>query len=156
MAAASSSSGSCGDTKERLYEQNLEGGGPRAISTEEITGVFAVSPDGTLVIMGQPDGFWIYPVAGGERRRLPGVLEAEYVASWSADGRAVYATVGGRLPLQIYRVEVATGRRELWKTVAPADLTGVFESDLLLIPNGTYVLNVKRWLSDLYLVEGLK
>ena len=95
-------------------------------------------------------------VAGGERRRLPGVLPSEYVLSWSEDGRAVYATVFGKLPFQIYRVDVATGRRELWKTITPSDPTGVYSSDLILLSNGSYVLNVKRWLSDLYLVEGLK
>jgi Tol biopolymer transport system component len=140
----------------RVYTQDVSGGKPRPLSTEGVDDPGPISPDGNLVTVQQPDGLWIYPVSGGERRPLPGVLKDEYVASWSEDGRAVYATVFGKLPFQIYRVDVATGRRELWKTIVPSDLTGVFSSDLLLLPNGSYVLNVKRYLSDLYLVEGLK
>jgi Tol biopolymer transport system component len=142
--------------RERVYTQDVSGGKPRPLSTEGVTDSGPISPDGSLVIVQQPDGLWIYPVSGGERRPLPGVLKDEYVASWSEDGRAVYATVFGKLPFQIHRVEVATGRRELWKIIMPSDMTGVFSSDLLLLPNGAYVLNVKRYLSDLYLVEGLK
>jgi Tol biopolymer transport system component len=142
--------------RDRLYVQDLSGGKPRPLTKDIADCPCPISPDGTLVTALVADGLWIYPVAGGERRRLPGVLETEYVASWSEDGRAVYATVFGKLPFQIHRVDVATGRRELWKTIMPSDLTGVFSSDLLLLPNGTYVVNVKRFVSDLYLVEGLK
>jgi Tol biopolymer transport system component len=142
--------------RERVYTQDISGGKPRPLSPEGVTDSGPISPDGSLVIAQQPDGLWIYPVSGGGRRPLPGVLKDEYVASWSEDGRAVHATVFGKLPFQIHRIDVATGRRELWKTIMPSDLTGVFSSDLLLLPNGTYVLNVKRYLSDLYLVQGLK
>jgi WD40 repeat protein len=142
--------------QKRLYLQDLSGGPPRPLSTEGITGPGRISPDGNLVVADQPDGFWIYPVSGGERRRLPEVRENEYVTCWSEDGRSVFVTIQGRLPYRIDRIDVATGRRELWRTIAPADPTAVQQADVLLKPNGSYALNVQRLLSDLYLVEGLK
>jgi hypothetical protein len=54
-------------------------------------------------------------------------------------------------------VEVATGRREPWKTITPQDPAGIFNADLMLAPDGkSYAYNAKRSLSDLYLVDGLR
>jgi hypothetical protein len=54
-------------------------------------------------------------------------------------------------------VELATGRREPWKTIMPQDPVGIWMADLLLTPDGkSYAYNCSRDLSDLYLVEGLK
>ena len=57
------------------------------------------------------------------------------------------------------RVEVATGRREPWKTLAPVDLTGLIDIGTICVtPDGkSYAYGYGRSAtSDLYLVEGLK
>jgi Tol biopolymer transport system component len=140
----------------RLYLQDPSGGPLTPLSTEGIKGNCPISPDGTLVVADQPDGFWVYSVAGGERRPLSGLSKDEFVASWSQDGRSVFATVDERLPFRIYRVDVATGRRQLWKTIPLADPAGVCSADIALLPDGSYITSVARWINDLYLVEGLK
>ena len=62
--------------------------------------------------------------------------------------------------LKIYRLDPASGQRELWKTLAPAELTGLNPSEtgsLLLTPDGkVYSYTYMRDLSYLYVVEGLK
>jgi len=87
---------------------------------------------------------------------LSGLAKDEYVASWSQDGRSVFATVDERLPFQVYRVDVATGRRQLWKTIPLTDPAGVCSAEIVLLPDGSYVTSVARWINDLYLVEGLR
>ena len=55
-------------------------------------------------------------------------------------------------------MEVATGRRERWKELRPADSAGVVSvGGIHVTPDGRYyVYTYPRDLSDLYLVEGLK
>ena len=62
------------------------------------------------------------------------------------------------VPAKAYRVDVATGRAELWKELMPSDAAGV--TDIVAIcptPDGrSYVYSYSRLLSNLYIVEGLK
>jgi hypothetical protein len=62
------------------------------------------------------------------------------------------------LPLHLYKLEVATGRRQLWKEIAPADMAGVSNHIYPKItPDGqTVVYALQRTLSDLFVVEGVK
>jgi hypothetical protein len=55
-------------------------------------------------------------------------------------------------------VEVASGRREPWKELQPADAAGVEEiGDVLLSADGlSYVYTYHRSLTDLYVGEGLR
>jgi hypothetical protein len=62
------------------------------------------------------------------------------------------------VPLKIALVDLATGRRQPWKEIAPADLAGAqgiptikFSAD-----GKSYAYSTLRVLSDLYVVDGLK
>ena len=46
---------------------------------------------------------------------------------WSSDGKSLFVRGPEEQPLVIYRVELATGKRERWKDLAPADPTGFVE-----------------------------
>ena len=60
--------------------------------------------------------------------------------------------------MRVDRLDVATGRREPWKELAPADLAGVAGvTNIVLTPDArSYAYTYVRRLSNLYLVEGLK
>ena len=62
------------------------------------------------------------------------------------------------LPVQVTRVDIATGHREPWKEVAPADPAGVQSiPSLRFSADGkSYAYSTFRVLSDLYVVDGLK
>jgi hypothetical protein len=62
------------------------------------------------------------------------------------------------LPAKVYRVDLATGRKEFWKEFMPADPAGVNNlAPILRTPDGkSYVYSYRRELSELYLVDGLK
>jgi hypothetical protein len=77
---------------------------------------------------------------------------------WSADGRWLYVRRFEGLPTKVYRVDLQTGRRELWKEFLPANSTGVTDIEsIYLTPDGTsYVYCYQRSFADLYLAEGLR
>jgi hypothetical protein len=140
----------------RLYVQDLASGEAGPI-TPEMTGAGVVSPDGSWVATVGHDGHFLYPVDGGERRPFPGPEDEEWPVQWSADGRFVYVHKQGTFPARITRVEVATGRREVWRELAPADPAGVtFVRPILTRDARAYVYTYHRYLSDLYLVSGLR
>jgi eukaryotic-like serine/threonine-protein kinase len=146
----------------RLYVEDLDGGHRRAIAPEGATiptGSHAVSPDGTLVAALSPSRqVMLYPVNGDTPRPVPGLSPGELPTQWTADSRFLYVLRHTELPARVFRVELATGRRELWKELGPADRAGVTGlGHVLITPDGrSYTYNFRRALSDLYLVEGLK
>jgi hypothetical protein len=77
--------------------------------------------------------------------------------AWSSDSRYLYVYRFGTAPVDIFQVEVATGRRPLWKKLSPPDPIGItymsniyFSSDMK-----SYVYSINRRLDVLYLVDGL-
>jgi Tol biopolymer transport system component/predicted Ser/Thr protein kinase len=144
----------------RLYAQGISGGKPRAISPEGVDAVaFAISPDGESVLgIGPDQKGYFYPSAGGEPRVVNGLEPGDVPIRWNQDGRSIYLYRTGEVPAKVYQLELATGKKTLWKQVVPVDPTGVSTiGPILVTPDGkTYVYGFHRTLGDLYLVEGLK
>ena len=143
----------------RLYAESLEDGHARAISMEGVGAGVVVSPNGEFVADFGPDRkMYLFPVAGGEPKPVPGVLPGETPTSWSADSRSLYVMERGQVPTQVFRIDLASGQRSLWKSLEPADAAGIDTIGRVLLSADTksYVYSYVRTLSDLYLVEGLK
>jgi dipeptidyl aminopeptidase/acylaminoacyl peptidase len=142
----------------RTYLLDLQGGSPRAITPEGTLGGF-VSPDGKflLAIDGKRQR-WLYPLAGGEPQKFNVVPNPnERIMGFFPDGKSLRLR-SATVPVQITRVDIATGRRELWKEIAPADPAGVqsIPSIRFSADGKSYAYSVGRIISDLYVVEGLK
>jgi eukaryotic-like serine/threonine-protein kinase len=144
----------------RLYVQDITTNKVQAITPEGTNALsFALSPDGQQVAAVGPDGKgYFFPVAAGEPKPIQGLEPGEAPIAWSDDGNSLYIFRSGELPAQAYRLEIATGRRTLWKQLMPPDPAGVeYVGPILPAPNGkAYAYGYRRLLSDLYLVEGLK
>jgi hypothetical protein len=144
----------------RLYVQDLEGGKPRAISAEgSAVSFFEVSLDGNFVVsLGVDGNRWLYPVGGGEPKPMPGIQAIERIAGFTADGKSVFAYNTAGLPCVITRIDLATGKRTVWKQIVPADAAGVDAiGGVIITPDAkSFVYSYPRVLSDLYVVEGLK
>jgi serine/threonine protein kinase len=146
----------------RLYVQSIEGGKPRAISTEGIVAAlpgFAVSPDGKFVAaIGADHKGMMFPVEGGQPRAIAGIEEGEAPLRFSPDSRFLYLWKRGDVPARMIRLDLETGKREVWKNLIPADPSGVERiSNVLVTPDGNgYAYCFTRLLSDLFVVEGLK
>jgi eukaryotic-like serine/threonine-protein kinase len=144
----------------RFYIYDLASGKSAAISQEGVNGTaFALSPDSQQIAAIGPDQKgYLYPVAGGEPQLIAGISQGEQPITWSADGRSLYIYQPGELPARVYRLDVQSGRRTLWKELMPSDPAGVENiGPIYMTPDAkSCVFGYHRMLADLYLVEGLK
>jgi Tol biopolymer transport system component len=145
----------------RNYLIDLSNGDAKPITPEGIAGT-NLSPDGRSVVVIGPDGnFGIWPMDGSGLRPIPGFDPKYNVTGWTPDGASLYvaaASRGSGGPAKVFRVDIATGKMDFWKTFG-ADLaaTGVtvaaprFSSD-----GNAYVYTHIQVLSQAYIVKGLK
>jgi Tol biopolymer transport system component len=144
----------------RLYVIDLSGGQPKAISPEGYRAFGrGVSPDATRIAVTGPDRKdYLYPLAGGEPTPVGGLERDETINGWTADGKALYVYNRRDIPGKLYRLDLATGKRNLAREVMPADGSGIVDiAPIYETPDGnSYVYGFQRTLSDLYLVDGLK
>jgi Tol biopolymer transport system component len=140
----------------RSYVVPVADGMPTAITPEGVVAT-AVSPDGRLFIVRAADGHQaIFDMNVKQIRDIPGLQADERVVRWDATGRAIYVYREANVPLQLFRLDVATGVREPSLQITPGDPTGIITA-VLLTPDGrSAVYNVGRKTSDLYMVTGLR
>jgi Tol biopolymer transport system component len=152
----------------RFYLQPVAGGRAEPVtpgidSRYLISGAFIgqkpMAPNGlAFAAFSHDDRLALYPTNGGSPTTIDGVEPGWWVEQWSADGRFLFVRELTPTHANIYRVEPATGRRELWKTLTPADPTGFVEIYSVHIADDeqSYYYTISRVLSDLYLVRGLQ
>lgn len=142
----------------RVYLQDVEGGTPKAV-TPEGTKLGLAFPDGKQVLgVDSQRRWWIYPFAGGEPRPVLGVQAAEQPIQWTSDGKSLYVAKFGEAPLKVYKLDLATHQRQLWKELSPSGHPGLLNvAPIYITPDGkAYAYSYAEDLSDLYLAEGLK
>ena len=142
----------------RSYVQDLQGGPPRAL-TNENTWATSISPDGAwAAVIGPEQGISLWPVAGGSPRPVQSSQPGDRPVAWSGDGRWLWVFRRGEVPAEVSRLEIATGRRQLWRKLQPPDRSGVYSiNDFKVALDGrAYFYSYKRVLSQLYLVDGLR
>jgi eukaryotic-like serine/threonine-protein kinase len=148
---------------QRLYVQNLSDEKIRPLTEE---GVFRgmASSDGRSVVTqvgrhGEGE-IRIYAIDGGAPRVVPSRRDPTInrLSGWSADSRFLYFYRVGDVPTQVYRMDVATGELQPWRTIAPPDPAGVLRiHPIQVTPDGTaYAYCYMREKSNLYVYEGLK
>jgi len=118
-----------------------------------------VSPDGRLVAAAMASGqIVVLPLDGGAARPLPGSGPNDLPIEWTADGSQLFLSDPSELPTRVHKVDLATGRRELWREILPLDRVGVAGVEkIVLTPDATaYAYSYVQFRSDLYLVKGLQ
>jgi Tol biopolymer transport system component len=153
----------------QCFVQDIAGGQPRAITPEGVTVGGLTSPEGMAASWITPDGKYViagkkemtlslYPIDGGEALPIPGLEIGDVPIRWTPDGRSLYLFRLEEVPAKVYRLELSTGRKELWKELVPNDPAGIsIVYTIQMTPDAkSYVYSYARDLSDLYLVGGLK
>lgn len=141
---------------QRTWIQEPPGGLPRAVTPEGAVGV-TISPDGEWVATVTRDStLTLFPLQGGESRSLAKLAPRETVGEWSADGQTLF--VGGwGVRLDVFAIDVQSGKRQLWKTFGVPDPAGVSMGSFAVTRDArSYAYGYIRTLDELYLVEGLK
>jgi Tol biopolymer transport system component len=142
----------------RVFVQDLEGGAAKPVTPEGVT-ASAVSPDGKFLLTETAGkGFGVTPLEGGPSVPVRGIEPNDRPLRWTADGRSLFVGSVRDLPARVFRVDLATGRRELWKEFTPGDPTGITGSSAssISVDGNTILFGYFHILSDLYVAEGLR
>jgi serine/threonine protein kinase/WD40 repeat protein len=144
----------------RLYVFDVASGKSQPISVEGVNGTaFVISPDSQWIAgIGPDEKGYLFPLAGGDPRLIPGFNAGEQPITFSSDSHSLYVYQPGELPARVDRLDLQTGKRTLWKQLLPSDPAGVETiGPILITPDAkTCIFGYHRMLADLYLVEGLK
>ncbi|MEO8348984.1 MAG: hypothetical protein ABI610_08740, partial [Acidobacteriota bacterium] len=146
----------------RTYVGSVEGGKPRALGPPGLVPFSfgnPISPDGRFVVLIDDEKrTFVLPAGGGPPVPLKGLAEGEFPIQWSADSGFLFTHRTGELPAKVWRHEIATGRKELLREIAPSDPAGVTTIETILVtPDGrSFAYAYAHNLTDLYVVEGLK
>jgi hypothetical protein len=142
-----------------LFVLDVDGTGTTPVTPEGLpvglTG-WAPSPDGSMVAVSTPSGPEVFPIAGGSARPVPGTTGESHVVGWIFSGLLISddPLAGGRVD----RVDLVTGRRDIWADLKPQDPAGIMTLNLSMLvttPDGRgYGYTWHRATSDLFLVRG--
>jgi WD40 repeat protein len=145
----------------RDYIIDLASGDAKAITPEGVAGVH-LSPDGRSAAVLGADGKWgVWPLEGNGIRPIPGLDSVYYVTGWSADGGSLYAISGRaneKTTVKVYRVNVVTGKMDLWKTFGEGTSAGTRNIGGIRVSSdgNAYAYIYVVTLSQAYVVTGLK
>jgi Tol biopolymer transport system component/predicted Ser/Thr protein kinase len=149
----------------RLYVEDSASEEFHPISPEGIALGFpippaAVSPDGKWVFAEGNEGWALHPIEhdpASAPRPIAGLSNGDVPIGWTADGGSLFIQDDQENPARVYRLNLATGRKQPFRDFSPTDIAGIRASIVQVTPDGkSWAYTYVRTLSDLYLAEGLK
>jgi serine/threonine protein kinase len=152
------------DNTPRGYLQEIPAGLPRAITPPGVILADRSSVRDENSVLGLVGTKWVlFRIQGGDGQPVPALTRDDMPLQWSHGGRYVYTVaspdVGTRAAVDVFRVEVATASRTLWRTLVPTDPVGVedMRQTVVITPDAeSYCYSYMRRLGDLFVVDGLK
>lgn len=138
----------------RTYGLDVDSGELRPLTPEGLVSVWQ-SPEGKELLCRDDERKWIvYSLERREGHPAPGLGPGDTVAAWATDG-FVYLAAPPKYD-GIYRLDLRTGKRTLWRSTVVADPVGPTVQHLVAPTAGAYCYTTWSSLSDLYEVRGLK
>jgi serine/threonine protein kinase/Tol biopolymer transport system component len=146
-----------GEAPPRSYRESF-GGGPARPLTNLPGAHFwnCVSPDGKFVLetsapANEPAQNVIVELATGKVRNAP-LLQSDQPVQWDQDGAHAFVVQKKDVEATIFRVDLNSGNREVWKQIRPPDPAGILTlRSFFVTPSGSaYGYSVARALSSLY------
>ncbi|MGA2369847.1 MAG: protein kinase [Candidatus Korobacteraceae bacterium] len=116
-----------------------------------------LSPDGTRIVTlnlatQKPV---LVDVASGKTSDIPGLDDHDAVIGWSSDSHSLFVW-DQELPVRLFAVDLATGRRQLVQSVEPTSTVGSMYARLVVSSDGkTVAYRLRRGLYAIYLADGL-
>jgi Tol biopolymer transport system component len=118
----------------------------------------AAAPDGQSLIIFQTEAFVVRSMSDGSSKPIPGIQAEEFPIGW-ADSKHIFVQAIIATGLRIYKVDVESGRRELWQTITPKDATGLrpMNTPTAITPDGRWMaFGCRTQLGQLYRSDTLK
>jgi hypothetical protein len=157
--------GYSGNGQPKGYLQELPSGLPRGFTPDGVVLAGKAAPRDEHTVLGQEGDRWrLFPVYGGIPLPVHALTPEDLPIQWSHDGRFVYTVVrphrerARSSAVPVFRVELTTGDRPLWKTLTPSDPVGVEDAreTVVITPDArSYCYTYLRRLGDLFVVDGL-
>jgi tRNA A-37 threonylcarbamoyl transferase component Bud32 len=125
-----------------------------------VAGLSPISPDGArFIATGNARDWFIVPVrGGGAPQPIRGLGKGERIIGWTGDGRGLFIRTDlATLPVQIWRLDLASATRTALRTFMPPDPAGHLQiRSVFLTPDAkTVAYTYDRKLGELFQVEGL-
>jgi Tol biopolymer transport system component len=148
--------GSLAGGKLGLFTQSLDGSKPQPMNSSTYLILPTISPDGKRIAgLDAQRRLVILPVEGGEPKVIP-LGFSPWPLRWSGSGTSILVQNPNSVSGAVFRVDLSTGRYELWKQLSPADLSGVTQVSPAVISRDekSYAYSFRRDLSELFIVDG--
>jgi Tol biopolymer transport system component len=118
--------------------------------------MFEMSPDGRRIAIQARGEVSIVDLALGTLQRMPKTSADYSLAGWSDRDELLFYRIGD-VPARVFRADIKIGVMHPWIELAPLDRSGLWRVHPVRIsPKGSYAYLTTQYLSDLYLVTGLK
>jgi serine/threonine protein kinase/Tol biopolymer transport system component len=142
---------------QRTFVQDLGGTKLTPLTPAGMTAT-RISPDQKYVTVVSGGKLNLYPIGGGEEKPISNSEAGESVIGWSADRRYLFLSkLEEPAFLRISRLEVSTGRKEVWREVKTPDPVGVGITKVLMTPDGqSLAYSFQRDITTLFLIGGLR
>jgi hypothetical protein len=146
-----------GEENRQIIEQLLDGSPPKFLHLTNEPYVI-LSPDG-LWTAGRIDETTVRIVSstGNDQREVKADAPVGRLIRWNTDGTALFFYRQGEVPGGLYRIDLDTGHVTLLRRLMPPNPAGVWRiSPVVVSAEGrSFAYSASRWMSDLYLFEGL-
>jgi Tol biopolymer transport system component len=143
---------------ERPYISDRNGSPPKQLSPDN-TPYPGVAPDGDSFVLFENKTMVIRSIKGGTTRPLAGVQPDDLVIGWTSDSKHLFVQKVTPSGADIYKVDVESGKSELWQALAPKDNVGLQPMNFPagITPDGHWIVFVHRnYLGQLYRSDTMK
>jgi Tol biopolymer transport system component len=117
------------------------------------------APDGQSVFFQKQDQWFILSLADGKTKPIRGLNPGEFPSAWAADNKRIFIETRSAASLSIQKLDLESGKRELWLEWKPKDLVGLapWKSPASITPDGRWIaLTYGTHIGQLYTSDNLK
>jgi hypothetical protein len=136
----------------------VDGSTPKRLSPGDAP-YAAVAPDGqSFISTVDRKAFVIRSLSDGSSKPIPGIQDGEQPIGW-ADSKHVFVQPPTATGQNIYKLDIESGRRELWQAITPKDATGLrpMNVPIAITPDGRWMaFGWRTQLGQLYSSDTLK
>jgi len=140
------------------YVTDVNGSAPKLVAPDRIE-ESGVAPDGHSLLILRNGDWVVVSAADGNSRPAAGLQPEDFPIAWASDSEHIFVQVPNPTGFSIYKVDLVSGKRELWQTVTPKDQVGLrlTNSPTAITPDGRWMaFTYGNQLGQLYRSDTLK